>query len=137
MSSTTNVLSRARSFILLVNPYSTGCLVAMEIAKRGHLIMAMWTKGFNPKDLTYLAKIDNVEPWSLDNLIYAIGMTASVKACSIGKPNNYYMITRCIAGGEAGVDMVDTLSKRLGMLSNGMEDDFKNQSKKKVQVSFN
>ena len=139
-------LPPARSLILLVDPYSTGCLVAMEIAKRGHPIMAIWTKGFNPemkthvpppaKDLTYLAEIDDVEPWSLDDLIYAIRMTCSFKARGAGRSDDFYHIAGCIAGGEAGVDMAEALSERLGVLSNGTEGDFKNRRDKKVQASF-
>jgi hypothetical protein len=116
----------------------------MEIAKRGHPIMAIWTKGFNPemkthvpppaKDLTYLAEIDDVDPWSLDDLIYAIRMTCSFKARGSGKDDDYYVICGCIAGGEAGVDMADALSERLGVLSNGTAGDYKNRRDKKVQV---
>lgn len=140
-----NAPAPARSLILIVDPYSTGCLVAMEIAKRGHPIIAIWTKGFNPemkthvpppaKDLTYLAEIDDVEPWSLDDLIFAVKDAASKQARKAGRSDDYYAIAGCIAGGEAGVDMADALSERLGVLSNGTQGDFATRRNKKVQVS--
>ena len=32
----------SQSLILIVDPYSTGCMVAQEISKRGYPIMAIW-----------------------------------------------------------------------------------------------
>lgn len=37
-------LSPAQSLILIVDPYSTGCMVAQEISKRGYPIMAVWVR---------------------------------------------------------------------------------------------
>ena len=137
------LLPPSRSLILVVDPYSTGCLVAMEIAKRGHPIVAIWTKGFNPemkthvpppaKDLVYLAEIDDVEPWDLDDLISAVRDVASGIATSAGRPPDHYVVSGCIAGGEAGVDMADALSERLGVLSNGTEGEYANRRDKRVQ----
>ena len=137
------LLPPSRSLILVVDPYSTGCLVAMEIAKRGHPIVAIWTKGFNPemkthvpppaKDLVYLAEIDDVEPWDLDDLISAVRDVASGIATSAGRPSDHYVVSGCIAGGEAGVDMADALSERLGVLSNGTEGEYANRRDKRVQ----
>jgi len=105
----------------------------------------IWTKGFNPemkthvprscRDLTYLAKVDDVEPWSLDDLIFAVKDAASKQARKAGRSDDYYAIAGCIAGGEAGVDMASMLSERLGVLSNGTQGDFANRRDKKVQVS--
>jgi hypothetical protein len=39
-SMSSSSLTTAQSVILIVDPYSTGCLVAMEIIKRGYPIMA-------------------------------------------------------------------------------------------------
>ena len=115
----------------------------MEIAKRGHPIVAIWTKGFNPemkthvpppaRDLVYLAEIDDVEPWDLDDLISAVRDVASGIATSAGRPPDHYVVSGCIAGGEAGVDAADALSERLGVPSNGTEGGYANRRDKRVQ----
>ena len=136
-------LPPSRSLILIVDPYSTGCLIAMEIAKRGHPLVAIWTRGFNPemkthvpppaRDLSYLAEIDDVEPWDLDDLVRAVRDAASRASISAGRPSDHLVVSGCIAGGEAGVDMADALSERLGVMSNGTEGSYANRRDKKVQ----
>ncbi len=39
---------------LVVDPYSTGCLVAQEIQKRGYLLVAIWTIGFSAEMKTHV-----------------------------------------------------------------------------------
>ncbi|KAL7527362.1 hypothetical protein ACHAXR_001915, partial [Thalassiosira sp. AJA248-18] len=105
--------------------------------------MAIWTKGFaaemkthvppSCRDLTYLAQVDDLDPWSLDELIGAVKNAASKAAQKSGKPADYYTIAGCIAGGEAGVDMADLLSEKLGVLTNGAQGDFANRRDKEVQ----
>ena len=85
------------------------------------------------RDLTYLAEIDDLDPWSLDDLEKNIKQAASAAARKLGRPADYYTIVGCIAGGEAGVDMADLLSEKLGVLSNGAQGDFANRRDKKVQ----
>lgn len=88
------------------------------------------------RDLTYIAQVDDLLPWSLDDLVAAIKNAASNHASKIsGRPSDYYTIAGCMAGGEAGVDMADLLSEKLGVLSNGAKGDFANRRDKKVQVS--
>jgi hypothetical protein len=104
---------------------------------------SVWTKGLNPemkthvpppaKDITYLAEIDDIEPWTLVELSSNIQSLLSQKAMESNKPSNYYTIVGCIAGGEAGVDMADALSEHIGVLSNGTQGDFCNRRDKKVQ----
>ena len=105
---------------------------------------SVWTKGFSPimkthvpescRDLTYIAQVDELESWTLEQLIIAIDTAASNHAVSLGRPKEYYSIVACIAGGEAGVDMADVLSERLGLMSNGTQGDFAKRRDKKVQV---
>lgn len=85
------------------------------------------------KDVSYLAEIDDIEPWTLVELTSNIQTLLSLKASESDKPANYYTIVGCIAGGEAGVDMADALSEHIGVLSNGTQGDFCNRRDKKVQ----
>jgi len=136
-------MNPSQSLMLLVDPYSTGCMVAQEISKRGYPIMAIWTKGFaaemkthvpiSCRDISYIAEVDDLDHWSLDDLEKAAKDAASAYARKIGKPDDYYTIVGCIAGGEAGVDMADLMSEKLGVMSNGAQGDFANRRDKKVQ----
>ena len=89
------------------------------------------------RDLTYIAQVDDLQPWSLQDLIDNIKLAASNYAISKGKEikdgESYYTISGCIAGGEAGVDMADLLSEALGVLTNGTKGEYKNRRDKKVQ----
>jgi hypothetical protein len=71
------------------------------------------------RDLTYLATIQDQPGWDLAKLQSAIQEKLAFLARSKGKPADYYTISGCIAGGEAGVDMADAFSEFLGVLSNG------------------
>eukprot|EP00578_Thalassiosira_sp_NH16_P030550 CAMPEP_0181081758 /NCGR_PEP_ID=MMETSP1071-20121207/3266_1 /TAXON_ID=35127 /ORGANISM="Thalassiosira sp., Strain NH16" /LENGTH=963 /DNA_ID=CAMNT_0023163313 /DNA_START=212 /DNA_END=3103 /DNA_ORIENTATION=+ len=138
-------MNPSRSLILMVDPYSTGCMVAQEISKRGYPIMAVWTKGFSPemkseahiplscRDLTYISQVDDLDHWNVDDLVRAVQQSATEHARSRGYAEDYYTIGGCIAGGEAGVDMADLLSERLGVMSNGAKGDFANRRDKKIQ----
>eukprot|EP00985_Skeletonema_marinoi_P033822 scaffold42277_cov153-Skeletonema_marinoi.AAC.1 len=139
----TNLLNPSQQLILIVDPYSTGCMVAQEITKRGYQIMAIWTKGFSDemkthvpvscRDLTYVDQVQDELHWSLDDLVRAVDQAKDRAARKIGKDDGYYTIVGCIAGGEAGVDMADLLSEKLGVLSNGTKGDFANRRDKRVQ----
>jgi biotin carboxylase len=114
--------------VLLVDPYSTGCLVGKEIYRRGYALIAVWTKGFSEDmkqhiptsagTMTYLAEI--TQTGSLED-------TARSCAAAAGdKP-----IVACIAGGEAGVDYADALSEHMQLRTNGT--DIPNRRDKKLQ----
>ena len=122
-------LGRQRQAVVIVDPYSTGCLVAQEMAKRGYVIVALWTKGFSedmkthiPKScghLDYFCELDQAD--TLEETANAVR-----KAC--GENNEP---VACLAGGEAGVDYADALSEYMGLLTNGTE--IPNRRDKKVQ----
>lgn len=117
--------------VVIVDPYSTGCLVAKEMNLRGYPIVALWTHGFSEAMKThvpqscgtmqYLASIDQPSQGGL-------AATAEALQAAIG-PNK--TIHACLAGGEAGVDLADALSEYLGLLTNGT--DIPNRRDKKMQ----
>jgi biotin carboxylase len=114
--------------VVLVDPYSTGCLIAQEIYKRGYKIMALWTKGFSEEMKTHV-------PLSCENLqnhaeVTEVGSLADT-AQAVYKAAGKFRVVACMAGGEAGVDMADKLSERLAVRTNGTE--IPNRRDKKVQ----
>ncbi|KAG7363309.1 ATP-grasp domain containing protein [Nitzschia inconspicua] len=117
-----------KKIAVVVTPYSTGCMVAQEVQKRGYLLIAVWTIGFAevmkthvPKAcgrMDYFAEIDQAE--TLEETKQRLFAAAKE-----------HEIFCCFAGGEAGVDFADAFSEYLGVLSNGT--DIPNRRDKYVQ----
>lgn len=116
--------------VILVDPYSTGCVIAQEMAKRGYGIVAVWTKHFADEmklhvptscgPMTYSAEISETETTTLEDVATAVQNAVAPKT-----------VVACLAGGEAGVDYADALSEHMGLLTNGT--DIPNRRDKKVQ----
>lgn len=114
--------------VIIVDPYSTGCLIGKEMAMRGYNLIALWTKGFSPDmkthvpqscgSMNYLAQVDE------------IGDLAET-ADAVTKAAGGRTIAACLAGGEAGVDLADALSEYLKVRTNGTE--IPNRRDKKIQ----
>lgn len=114
--------------VVLVDPYSTGCVVAQEMAKRGYLLIALWTKGFSDEMKTHV-------PASCGHMDYFAEITEAdsleeteklLREAARGRE-----IAACLPGGEAGVDFADVFSEHLGVLSNGTQ--IPNRRDKKLQ----
>jgi biotin carboxylase len=116
-----------KDLVILVDPYSTGCIIAQEMMRRGFLVVALWTRGFAEEmklhvpqscqgSLHYYDEVDELE--TLDETVAALEAV----------PHN---VVACLAGGEAGVDFADALSERMGLLTNGT--DIPNRRDKKIQ----
>ncbi|KAL3914560.1 MAG: hypothetical protein SGARI_000059 [Bacillariaceae sp.] len=107
-----------KKIAVVITPYSTGCMVAQEIQKRGYLLIAVWTIGFAehmkthvPKAcgrMDYFAEIDQAE-------------TLEESKQRLMEAAKGHEIFCCFAGGEAGVDFADAFSEHLGVVSNGTE----------------
>ena len=103
-------LAQKRNIAVFVDPYSTGCIVAQEMQKRGYLIIALWTIGFaeNMKShvprtcgrMDYFAQVDQQPTLEETKKV--------LEAAADG-----HIIKACVAGGEAGVDFADALSEYL------------------------
>lgn len=117
--------------VVVCTPYSTGCCVALEAQRRGYKLICLWSTGFSEAmkkhvpvscqgSLVYDAELE--ESATLDDTAASVLTTARELS---------YEIVACICGGEAGVDLADALSEKLGLLSNGTH--VKNRRDKKVQ----
>jgi len=116
--------------VVIVTPYSTGCCIAKEVKSRGYRLICLWSAGFSEKmkthvpisckDLKYDAELE--EQATLEET--ALLVLEEARQLS-------YTVVSVMCGGEAGVDLADALSERLGLLTNGT--DVPNRRDKKVQ----
>ena len=120
----------SKEVVVVVDPYSTGCLIVQEIQSRGYKVIALWTKGFSEEMKKHV-------PLSCGTMHYHeevtegdnVGETTQLLYKAAGK----LRIVACICGGEAGVDAADLLSERLMVRTNGAQGPFANRRDKKVQ----
>ena len=129
-------MSTKQKAVIVVTPYSTGCCVALEMQRRGYVIVAMWIRGFAEemkthvplscaKELKYVREIEEQE--TLQLTLEEIERQAAEANLDI---------VACLAGGEAGVDVADVVSEAMGLLSNGtlvVDGEILNRRDKKVQ----
>lgn len=118
----------SKEAVIIVDPYSTGAVVAEEIMKRGFSCIALWTRGFAPEmkthvpiscgALNYFDEIDEGE--SLEDTMKVVYKAAG-----------QLRVVACIAGGEAGVDLADALSEKMNVRTNGTS--IPNRRDKKLQ----
>lgn len=122
------ISEEASGLVVIVDPYSTGCLIAQEISKRGYLIAALWHDGFSDAMKLHV-------PQSAGKMNYYCELTEAKTLEETGKlvvaAAGDCKVVACIAGGEAGVDLADALSEHLGVQSNGTE--IANRRDKKIQ----
>jgi biotin carboxylase len=114
--------------VVVVDPYSTGCLVVNEIQSRGYKVIACWTLGFSEEmknhtpmaagKMEYYSEVDERED---------LADTVKVIYEAAGK----LRVVACIAGGEAGVDCADAVSERMNLRTNGTQ--VANRRDKKIQ----
>jgi biotin carboxylase len=125
---TNSYLGERREVVVVVDPYSTGCLIAQEMSKRGFLLVALWTDGFSEDMKTHV-------PQSCGTVHYYAEVdeanTLEETASEVRKAIHDLPIAACIAGGEAGVDFADAFSEYLGVRTNGTE--IPNKRDKKLQ----
>lgn len=122
--------------VIVVTPYSTGCCVALEMQRRGYVIVALWINGFAEemkthvplsciKELKYVCEIEEQQTLQL-----------TLEEIKRRTNDANLEVVACLAGGEAGVDVADVVSEAMGLLSNGtlvVDDEILNRRDKKVQ----
>jgi len=120
----------SKEVVVVVDPYSTGCLIVQEIQSRGYKVIALWTKGFSDEMKKHV-------PLSCGTMKYhaevAEGDNIGETTKLLYKAAGQLRIVSCICGGEAGVDAADVLSERLMVRTNGAQGPFANRRDKKVQ----
>lgn len=121
--------------IVVVDPFSTGALVALESHKRGFPVIALWTdevgdnRGHHPEEVDEVADslftAEVVQDaatglHSLDELAVALRAAAGEQG-----------VMAIICGAESGVKVTDALSEHMGLRGNGTS--LPNRRDKRVQ----
>lgn len=120
----------ASNIVAVVDPVSTGGIIAAEIANRGCSIVAVWSKEASgemrthvpelAKNLTYYAEVEEQS---------TIEETASLLASATNG-----LLKACIVGCETGVPLADALSQALGLRGNGTGVNRRNKSVQQKRV---
>jgi len=118
----------SKEAIIIVDPYSTGAVIAWEIMKRGFSCIALWTRGFAPEMKTHVPiSCGTLNYW--DEIEEAESLDETMKV--VYKAAGQLRVVACIAGGEAGVDLADVLSEKMNVRTNGTS--IPNRRDKKLQ----
>ena len=105
--------------VVLVDPYSTGACIAQEFMRRGCSVVALWTTGYPSEMKEYIPKTVSVQG-SLEYLAQIDEAKTIVETVSsLEKAAGEMKIIAVLAGDDAGVDLADALSERLGLRTNG------------------
>eukprot|EP00548_Thalassiothrix_antarctica_P001956 CAMPEP_0194145846 /NCGR_PEP_ID=MMETSP0152-20130528/18861_1 /TAXON_ID=1049557 /ORGANISM="Thalassiothrix antarctica, Strain L6-D1" /LENGTH=954 /DNA_ID=CAMNT_0038846195 /DNA_START=80 /DNA_END=2944 /DNA_ORIENTATION=+ len=99
-----------KPIIVLVNPHSTGCCLAQEVLRRGHAVMALWTRTFALKsdiptscaDLRYYSEVNEEDNFELT-------MQSVIDAAGL------HQIVACLAGGEDGATLAEKMSQFIAL----------------------
>ena len=114
--------------VVLVDPISTGALIAVDLDRKAYKVIALWTKGCYSRDMSsmatgfpeaFLAQLEEQD-------------TVPLTAEALRKVASFE-ISAVICGYETGVDMTNALSEYMGLRGNTMSGGMANRRNKQVQ----
>jgi len=119
----------SKEAVVVVDPYSTGTVLANEAMKRGFSVIALWTKDVSDE-------LKNHIPLSCANMREYFGQVDESSDVASTMEALYNTagskkIVACFAGGETGVDLADQLSEQMKLRTNGTK--IENRRDKKFQ----
>ena len=124
-------LDASTEAVVIVDPYSTGALVALEFMNRGYHVVALWSKTLTPIIRTHVPLLAANDPTFKYHKQVEEGDTLLETQSIVNAATSPYRIVACLAGGESGVDLADALSEALKVRTNGT--DIPNRRDKKLQ----
>jgi hypothetical protein len=127
----TTTVDSSKEAVVIVDPYSTGCAVALEFMKRGFSVIALWNKTLIDVMKTHVPILVSSDPGFKYYKEVDEGETLEDTVSTLKNAAGTYRIVACCAGGESGVDLADALSEALKVRTNGT--DIPNRRDKKVQ----
>ena len=102
--------------VVIVDPYSTGCVVAQEFQRRGNLLVCLWDKTIQKDDMKKLV------PVGCGTMDYynecTEGSTLDVTVGIIQEACKPHAIAAVVPGGEAGVDLANALADKMNLRAN-------------------
>jgi len=113
--------------VIVVDPFTTGAVLAAEIYSRGYSIVCVYSASMNELEkllsfiphgleLHFEAVIGQVEGYSEEKAaIYTAG-----EVLRISREKNLDVLV-CVAGAETGVQLSDRLAEKLSLMGNGSE----------------
>ena len=116
--------------ICIVDPYSTGAMMAVEAYKRGFRVVALWTDEVGDNRAHVPAAVEAIGVAQL----YSTELTqdgASIEMLVHTLRN--LGVAEILCGGETGVKVADALSEAMGVKSNGTGGGMENRRDKRVQ----
>ena len=114
--------------VVLVDPLSTGALIAVDLDRKGYKVIALWTKGCYSRDISsmatgfpaaFLAQVEEQDTLRLTT--EALRKVASSDVSAV------------ICGFETGVDLANALSEYMGLRGNTTSGGMANRRSKQVQ----
>lgn len=119
--------------VILVDPYSTGAMLAPELAQRGFKVVALWTNeaGGNRYHIPKAAK--GFPQNFLHEVEEKLTLADTAKALHAAAGALGVEIVAIICGGETGVKVTDTLSEHMGLRGNSTQNGMENRRDKCVQ----
>jgi hypothetical protein len=122
-----------RQLVVLVDPYSTGAMLAPELERRGFAVVALWTDevGENrhhiPEAATGFPE-NFVEEVEIRPTLFETAEALSAVAGAAGLE-----IVAVMCGGETGVKVTDALAEHMGLRGNSTANGMENRRDKLVQ----
>jgi biotin carboxylase len=105
--------------VVVVDPISTGGTLAAELAQRGYVVIAAWSREVSEEMRTHVPELArNLKYHAEIEEFPTVAETAKAVTTAVGC--NHELLA-CIVGCETGVKLADALSEKLGLRTNGTE----------------
>jgi len=119
----------SKEVVVVVDPYSTGTVLANEVMKRGFSVIALWTKEISDE----LKKHVPLSCTNMNEYFKEVDECSDIMSTmeTVYKVAGTKKIVACFAGGDTGVDLADHLSEQMKVRTNGTN--VENRRDKKYQ----
>ena len=122
-------IDSSKEAIVIVDPYSTGTVLANEVMKRGFNVIALWTRGISDELKKHVPlSCANMRDY-FANVEEGSDLQSTME--SVYNAAGSLRVVACITGGETGVSLTDQLSERMKVRTNGTK--VENRRDKKFQ----
>jgi len=117
--------------VALVDPYSTGTMLAPELYERGYGVIALWSSEVG-ENRGHLAKAARGFP---ENFLAEVDEQPTLAATAevLAKATDGAEVVAVICGGETGIKLADALSEHMGLRGNSTQNGMENRRDKLVQ----